>query len=107
MIELGMTYRKKYRFDNPQTHHSKEYDFVLTKVNERRYKINRITFEIAIINADLMIEENGKARSVTKVAPNYRANYQFTTYFDKDGYEIIEVNGNNSVRAIGNYWRTL
>ncbi len=107
VVGLGVTYQKKYRFDNPKTDHFKEYNFTLTKVNKSRYKISRMTFWIAIVNTDLVIEENGKARAVTKVAPNYRASYQFTTYFDKDGCEILEVNGNNSAMAIGNYWRTL
>ena len=86
-IRLGCTYKEsdlesRKRSGNTVLQHTvaeKPYGYFITIT----------TSYITIKKTRLEINADGTAKAVTKVNKNYSSPYQFTTYFDKEGREII------------------
>jgi hypothetical protein len=84
MITLGASYKTHFlREEYPAN--------ILThkiKKTEYGYKILHMTHYITTTKTKLIINQDGTAKATSKVDKNYHRPYQFTMYFDKNGYEI-------------------
>jgi hypothetical protein len=75
-----------------------------TKVIKKPYGyiFHRFNPYIILFYGKLIINTDGTAKMIMKVHPNYRTFYQYTLYFDKEGYEI-KVNDNNTRKELSIY----
>ena len=69
------------------------------------YIVKLFTNYVSIYTKKIYVYPDGKAKCVTIVDQNYHPKYQHTTYFTKEGNEIIS--DTNSTREELNYWKQL
>ena len=107
-ITFGVTYKKRYLETDLGVLGETQNGNLITLKREKTdygYRITQGTNFISIYKIKLIIFKNGCAKSVTKVEKNYRSIYQFTTYFDKLGKEIID--DDNNTRTELKYFKEL
>lgn len=69
------------------------------KKTDYGYSIRATTNFVSITQTKLYIYGDGTAKAVSKVNRNYAAKYQYTTYFDSSGIEII-AEGDNTRKEL-------
>ena len=99
------TWREKYRVDKERYSDGMGNWSEPAKKTSYGYSHVRGTPYICIYKTRIYVYEDGFAKSVTRVDKNYHPPYQFTTYWNADGTEIVSQN--NSTRAELNIWKTL
>lgn len=107
MITLGKTYKEKYLDTKIGKLGTSQGGLITLKRTKKPYgwHILQGTNFISIHTTRLEVFEDGRAKAVTKVDKNYHAKYQVTTYYNKDGKEIIS--NDNSTRKELSYFKKL
>lgn len=80
---------KNYRFWLNKSNFKGRLKFVKSKKTNYGFIVNLFTNYITLYTKKIYLYKNGFVKIVTIVDQNYRAKYQYTTYYNKIGNEII------------------
>ncbi len=88
-MKRGLHYMDKFALNKPDQLPAVGCECNTSDKIKGGYKHIRRTNYISEYVTRLILNDDGTAKAVTKCKKNYRADWQFSTYFDEYGREII------------------
>jgi len=88
MITLGKHYKEKYNLDKPNKY-GKGCEKTESQKTKNGYSHLRMTNFISIYKTKIIENQDGTVIAKTTINCNYQAPYSHSSYFDRDGLEII------------------